>query len=91
MISVGIVGGSGYSGGELLRLLLDHPGAKVTQVTSERFAGKPVHRVHPNLRGATALKFLPIFTLTAGLLFWAGSFFYSRDLASVQTVEIEME
>lgn len=54
---VAIVGGSGYAGGELLRLLLGHPQVEVAQVTSQRFAGKFASRVHPNLRGATALKF----------------------------------
>ncbi|MAF06660.1 MAG: N-acetyl-gamma-glutamyl-phosphate reductase [Acidiferrobacteraceae bacterium] len=57
MINVSIVGGSGYTGGELLRLLLLHEGSRVTQVTSERFAGKAVHKAHPNLRKACALKF----------------------------------
>ncbi|UCC50460.1 MAG: N-acetyl-gamma-glutamyl-phosphate reductase [Anaerolineaceae bacterium] len=52
-----IVGGSGYAGGELLRLLLVHPQVEVAQVTSQRFAGRFVHGVHPNLRGATRLKF----------------------------------
>jgi LysW-gamma-L-alpha-aminoadipyl-6-phosphate/LysW-L-glutamyl-5-phosphate reductase len=55
---VSIVGGSGYAGGELLRLLLDHPHAEVGQVTSERLAGKFVHSAHPNLRGRTQLKFV---------------------------------
>ena len=59
-LKASIVGGSGYGGGELLRLLLDHPEVTVAQVTSERFAGKPVTRVHPNLRGATSLKFSAI-------------------------------
>jgi N-acetyl-gamma-glutamyl-phosphate/LysW-gamma-L-alpha-aminoadipyl-6-phosphate reductase len=53
-----IAGGSGYAGGELLRLLLDHPHIDVAQVTSQRFAGRFVHGVHPNLRGRTALKFV---------------------------------
>lgn len=52
-----IVGGSGYAGGELLRLLLAHPQVEVAQVTSQRFAGRFLHGVHPNLRGATRLKF----------------------------------
>lgn len=60
MIGVSIAGGSGYTGGELIRLLLQHPEVTVRQVTSERFAGKPVHRVHPNLRKATDLKFCPM-------------------------------
>lgn len=57
MISVSIAGGSGYTGGELVRLLLQHPEVRIRQVTSERFAGKSLPRVHPNLRGATDLKF----------------------------------
>ena len=49
MIRVSIVGGSGYTGGELLRLLLFHPECTVEQITSERFAGKLVYNVNPNL------------------------------------------
>jgi N-acetyl-gamma-glutamyl-phosphate/LysW-gamma-L-alpha-aminoadipyl-6-phosphate reductase len=56
-LSVGIVGASGYAGGELLRLLLNHPGVEITQVTSERNVGKFVHSVHPHLRGQTTLRF----------------------------------
>ncbi len=60
MIRATVVGGSGYSGGELLRLLLFHPEVAVGQVTSERLAGKFVHAAHPNLRGATRLQFVAI-------------------------------
>ncbi len=56
-MKVGILGASGYVGGELVRLLLGHPEVDLRQVTSERFAGKYVTGVHPNLRGRTALKF----------------------------------
>lgn len=55
--TVAIVGGSGYAGGEFLRLALGHPNLEVTQVTSERNANTPVSLVHPNLRGRTNLKF----------------------------------
>lgn len=57
---VGIIGGSGYVGGELLRLLLSHPHAEVTTVVSRKYAGEFVFLVHPNLRGATNLKFVPL-------------------------------
>lgn len=57
-INVSIVGASGYVGGELLRLLLDHPHVVVKQVTSERNAGSFVHFTHPNLRGRTKLQFV---------------------------------
>ncbi len=56
-IRAAVVGGSGYAGGELLRLLLGHPQVTVSQVTSQRFAGRFVHSLHPNLRGSTRLKF----------------------------------
>lgn len=59
MVSVSIVGGSGYTGGELLRLLLAHPDVEVRQVTSERQAGKFVYATHPNLRKRTQLKYTP--------------------------------
>ncbi len=65
MTRVSIVGGSGYAGGELLRLLLDHPKVEVAQVTSERNSGKFVYGVHPNLRGRTKLKFSPLSQLEA--------------------------
>jgi N-acetyl-gamma-glutamyl-phosphate/LysW-gamma-L-alpha-aminoadipyl-6-phosphate reductase len=56
-LRVSIVGGSGYVGGELLRLLLAHPEAEVVRVTSERRAGTPVTSVHPNLRRVTDVLF----------------------------------
>ena len=57
-LSASIVGASGYTGGELLRLLLAHPHIQVRQVTSERLDGQFVHFTHPNLRKKTALKFV---------------------------------
>jgi len=59
-MKVTIIGASGYGGGELLRLLLQHPNVDVHQCTSERFVGKPVTRLHPNLRKQTTLKFSSI-------------------------------
>ncbi|MDH3452459.1 MAG: N-acetyl-gamma-glutamyl-phosphate reductase, partial [Gammaproteobacteria bacterium] len=57
MIRISIVGGSGYTGGELLRILLFHPHVEIAQVTSERLAGRFVASSHPNLRKITKLKF----------------------------------
>jgi N-acetyl-gamma-glutamyl-phosphate/LysW-gamma-L-alpha-aminoadipyl-6-phosphate reductase len=72
MIRISIVGGSGYAGGELLRLLLDHPRVMVAQVTSERFAGRYVYGLHPNLRGQTTLQFCKLADLKpCDLLFLA--------------------
>ncbi len=49
-VTASILGASGYTGGELLRLLLAHPHVDVRQVTSERLDGQFVHFTHPNLR-----------------------------------------
>ncbi len=57
-IRASIVGGSGYTGGELLRLLLDHPQVEVSQITSRHQAGAFVHATHPNLRGRTKMQFV---------------------------------
>jgi N-acetyl-gamma-glutamyl-phosphate/LysW-gamma-L-alpha-aminoadipyl-6-phosphate reductase len=57
MTTVSIIGGSGYVGGELLRLLLGHPQVDVKQVTSRSHLGEYVYQVHPNLRKQTQLKF----------------------------------
>ncbi|MBX3007563.1 MAG: N-acetyl-gamma-glutamyl-phosphate reductase [Melioribacteraceae bacterium] len=59
-IKVSIVGASGYTGGELLRLLLFHPHVEVKQITSESYTGKFVHKIHPNLRKSTQLKFVSV-------------------------------
>jgi len=56
-ISVGIVGGAGYTAGELLRLLLHHPQVDIQFVQSSTQADKPVYSVHRDLLGDTALKF----------------------------------
>jgi len=57
MTTVSIIGGSGYGGGELLRLLLGHPNVEIKQVTSRSRLGEYVYQVHPNLRKRTQLKF----------------------------------
>lgn len=56
-MKVSVIGASGYTGGELLRLLLFHPEVELVQATSEANVGKALHRVHPNLRKLTNLKF----------------------------------
>jgi len=57
-MNICIIGGSGYVGGELLRLLLFHPNAEVKMVTSRKHAGEFVFMTHPNLRGITKQKFV---------------------------------
>jgi len=57
MIRVGILGAAGYTGGELIRLLLNHPEAEIVFANSESNAGNPVAEVHEGLYGETDLKF----------------------------------
>jgi N-acetyl-gamma-glutamyl-phosphate reductase len=56
-IKVGIIGGAGYTGGELLRLLLIHPHTTISFVHSKSSAGKHLHEAHKDLAGDTDLKF----------------------------------
>lgn len=72
MTTVSILGGSGYGGGELLRLLLAHPCVEVKQVTSRSHLGEYAYQVHPNLRKRTQLKFSdPAFLEPVDILFLA--------------------
>lgn len=57
MLKVGIVGGTGYTGAELLRILVDHPQAEVAMITSRGEAGVAVDELFPSLRGKLDLKF----------------------------------
>ena len=57
MIKAGIIGGSGYTGGELIRLLLQHPALTIDFVFSTTKAGKPLTSAHPDLLGQTVLEF----------------------------------
>ncbi len=57
MIRVGIVGGTGYTGAELLRILLRHPQVSISAITSRGEAGQPVSEVFPHLRGSLDLCF----------------------------------
>ncbi len=50
MVSVSVVGASGYTGGELLKFLLNHPEVDIKHVTSRKNDGEPIHKIHPHLR-----------------------------------------
>ena len=56
-IKIGIIGGAGYTGGELIRILLNHSGAEISFVHSRSNAGKSVETIHQDLIGDTTLKF----------------------------------
>ena len=57
MIKIGIVGGTGYTGVELLRILAQHPRAQLVAITSRKEVGMPVAEMFPSLRGAVDLRF----------------------------------
>ncbi len=56
-MKVGVVGASGYVGGETMRLLVNHPDVEITMVTSRQHAGEYLHRVQPSLKSFTDLTF----------------------------------
>ena len=64
MIRAGIIGGAGYTAGELVRLLVNHPEAEIAWIHSESQAGKPVADHHPGLVGDTDLVFTDVVDLT---------------------------
>ena len=68
-IKVGIAGGAGYTGGELIRLLINHPQAEIAFIHSKSNAGNPVSKVHADLLGETDLKFTDTLSDDADVLF----------------------
>lgn len=69
MIRVGIVGGAGYTGGELIRLLLNHPEVSICFVHSTSNAGNPLHKVHADLLGETELLFTDVLSNDIDVMF----------------------
>ena len=69
MIKVGIIGGAGYTGGELIRLLLNHPEAEISFVQSRSQAGKKLYSSHSDLLGETELEFVPEWHSNVDVLF----------------------
>lgn len=71
-IKAGIIGGAGYTGGELLRLLLLHPSVEILFVLSNSNAGKPIHSIHTDLLGETDLVFSHTHNTDVHVLFLCG-------------------
>ena len=69
MIKAGIIGGAGYTGGETIRLLLNHAQVSLEFVQSRSQAGKPLSEQHPDLAGETDLKFTDTFNKPVDVLF----------------------
>lgn len=69
MIKAGIIGGSGYTGGELTRILLHHPNVSIDFIYSTTRAGKKVSTAHPDLLGVTEIKFTGEVNLNVEVVF----------------------
>lgn len=81
-IKAGIVGGAGYTGGELLRLLLLHPNVEVVFVQSNSNSGKPVYTLHTDLLGETELEFTAQHRTDVDVLFLCGGHDAARKFLS---------
>ncbi len=68
-INIGIIGGAGYTGGEVLRILIHHPAANVAFVHSKSHAGQPVSKVHADLAGDSELRFTDAMDFGVDVLF----------------------
>ena len=69
MIKAGIIGGSGYTGGELIRILLNHPNVEIDFVYSTTRAGIPITNAHPDLLGVTDIHFTGEVNLAVDVVF----------------------
>ena len=68
-IKIGIVGGAGYTGGELIRILLNHPAAEISFVHSKSNAGNFLYHVHKDMQGDTVIKFASVLSQKIDVLF----------------------
>lgn len=97
-IRVGIAGGAGYTGGELIRLLLNHPLAELIFVNSKSNAGVPLHTVHRDLLGETEMKFTSALNNNIDVLFLclghgeASKFLSDNDIdARIKVVDLSQD
>lgn len=86
IIKVGIIGGAGYTGGELIRLLLNHPAVSLSYIHSRSNAGKPIYAVHQDLFGDTELQFSDQYHWDIDLLFLCFGHGESRRFLSENAV-----
>ena len=69
MINVGVIGGAGYTAGELLRILVHHPNVELTSVQSGSHAGEPIFKAHPDLEGQIELVFSELISEEVDVVF----------------------
>ena len=85
-VKAGIIGGAGYTGGELIRLLIHHPDVSVSFIHSRSNAGKPIHSVHQDLIGETDLNFTGVLSDDIDVLFLCLGHGESRKFLSENTI-----
>ena len=97
-INIGIIGGAGYTGGELLRVLLRHPNAHISFVHSTSSAGELVSKVHADLVGDTQLKFTNTLDQNIDVLFLcvghgdANKFLTANEIkASIKIIDLSQD
>ena len=95
MKTAGIIGGSGYTGGELLRLVLNHPGLTLDFVYSTTRPGFPLSQTHPDLLGSTSINFTDQVNLEVSVVFLClghgnSSKFLEQNKFSEQTLIIDL-
>ena len=97
-INIGIIGGAGYTGGELLRVLLRHPNAHISFVHSTSSAGELVSKVHADLLGDTSLKFTNTLDQNIDVLFLcvghgdANKFLTANEIkASIKIIDLSQD
>ncbi len=90
-IKVGIVGGAGYTGGELLRVLLRHPNAVITFVHSTSNAGELVSKVHADLIGDTDIKFATTIDQTIDILFLCVGHGDAKQFLAANAIEAKVK
>ena len=97
-VNIGIVGSAGYTGGELLRVLLRHPNAHISFVHSTSSAGELVSKVHADLLGDTQLKFTNILDQNIDVLFLcvghgdANKFLTANEIkASIKIIDLSQD
>jgi len=85
-IKIGIVGGAGYTAGELIRLLINHPNANISFVHSKSNAGKRLHEVHNDLIGDTTLLFTDKIETDIDVIFLCVGYTEARKFLTENTI-----
>jgi N-acetyl-gamma-glutamyl-phosphate reductase len=85
-ISAAVIGGSGFAGGEMVRILLNHPDVELAYVHSRTHAGEPLHQVHSDLLGDTSLTFTDSLNWDVDIAFLCMGHGASRELVNQQQI-----